>query len=94
VVVLGGGNSAAQATLHFSRYAPRVTLAVRGDSLKSTVSACLVDRISSAKNVEVLTRVKVTALEGGTVLDAVVLRNNQTGEQRRITLVHRYLAGG
>jgi thioredoxin reductase (NADPH) len=84
VVVVGAGNSAAQATLHFSRYAPHVTLLVRGDSLKSSVSAYLVDRIYAAKNVEVLTRTEVTALEGDQVLDAVVVKNNTTGEQRRI----------
>ena len=84
VVVVGGGNSAAQATLHFSRYVPHVTLIVRGDSLKSTVSAYLVDRISASPNVEVLTHTEVTALEGDQVLDAVVVKNNQTGEQRRI----------
>jgi thioredoxin reductase (NADPH) len=84
VVVVGGGNSAAQATLHFSRYTPHVTLLVRGDSLKSTVSAYLVDRIYAAKNVEVLTHTEVTALEGDPVLDAVVVKNSQTGEQRRI----------
>jgi thioredoxin reductase (NADPH) len=84
VVVVGGGNSAAQATLHFSRYAPHVTLVVRGDSLKSSVSAYLVDRIYAAKNVEVLTHTEVTALEGDSVLDAVVVTNKQTGEQRRI----------
>lgn len=84
VVVVGGGNSGAQATLHFARYAPHVTLVVRGSSLKSTVSAYLVDRIQAAKNVEVLTHTEVTALEGDPVLEAVVVKNNQTGEQRRI----------
>jgi thioredoxin reductase (NADPH) len=84
VVVVGGGNSGAQAALHFSKYAPRVTLAVRGDSLKSTVSAYLIDRIYSTKTIEVLTRTEVAALEGDKMLEAVVLVNNQTGEQRRI----------
>jgi thioredoxin reductase (NADPH) len=84
VVVVGGGNSGAQATLHFSQYAPRVTLVVRGDSLKSTVSAYLVDRVQFAKNVEVLTNTEVTALEGENMLEAVVLTNTRTGERRRI----------
>jgi thioredoxin reductase (NADPH) len=61
-----------------------VTLVIRGDSLKSTVSAYLVDRIHAAANVEVLTHTEVTALEGNETLDAVVLTNNQTGETRRI----------
>ena len=84
VVVVGGGNSAAQATLHFARYVPHVTLVVRGGSLKSTVSAYLIDRIAAAKNVEVLTHTEVTALEGDQLLDAVVVKNSKTGEQRRI----------
>ena len=84
VVVVGGGNSGAQATLHFSQYAPHVTLVIRGDSLKSTVSAYLVDRISAAKNVEVLTQTEVTALEGSDMLQAVLLTNRQTGASRRI----------
>jgi thioredoxin reductase (NADPH) len=83
-VVVGSGNSAAQATLHFSRHAPRVTLVIRGDSLKSSVSGYLIDRIYSASNVEVLTRAEVTALDGREVLEAVVVTNNQTGTQRRI----------
>jgi thioredoxin reductase (NADPH) len=84
VVVVGGGNSAAQATLHFSRHSPRITLVVRGDSLKRSVSLYLVDRIHAAKNVDVLTHTDVTALEGSRMLDAVVVTNHQTGEHRRI----------
>ncbi len=84
VVVVGGGNSAAQATLHFSQYVAHATLVVRGDNLKSTVSAYLVDRISAAKNVEVVTQTEVTALEGEEMLEAVVLTNCKTGASRRI----------
>jgi thioredoxin reductase (NADPH) len=84
VVVVGGGNSAAQATVHMSRYAGRVTLAVRGESLKETVSAYLIDRIYAADNVEVLTHTEVTALEGDRVLEAVILTNLKTGALRRV----------
>ena len=84
VVVIGGGNSAAQATMHMARYSPHVTLVVRGHSLKQSVSAYLVDRVSAAKNVEVLVDTEVTALEGESMLDAIVVRNSKTGETRRI----------
>jgi thioredoxin reductase (NADPH) len=84
VVVVGGGNSAAQATLHFAQCAPHVTLAIRADNVKSSVSAYLVDRISTAKNIEVFTQTEVTALEGNDMLEAVVLTNKVTGEKRRI----------
>ena len=52
--------------------------------LKSSVSAYLIDRIRSAPNVEVLTNTEVTALEGETILDAVVVRNIKTGMTRRV----------
>jgi thioredoxin reductase (NADPH) len=84
VVIVGGGNSGAQATLHFARQSPRVTLVLRGDSLKSSVSAYLIHRIQAAKNVTVLTHTEVEWLEGDRVLEAVGLRNNQTGEHQRI----------
>jgi thioredoxin reductase (NADPH) len=84
IVVVGGGNSAAQATLHFAQCAPQITLAIRGDSIKSTVSAYLVERIHATKNIEVLTRTEVSALEGEDMLEAVVLTNKVTGGQRRI----------
>ena len=44
----------------------------------------LIERIQSAKNVEVVTNTDVTALEGQTMLKAVVLTNTRTGERRRI----------
>src|ERR1700733_1518832 len=75
VVIVGGGNSAAQAAIHFAKYARRVTMVVREDSLKSTVSAYLVDRMASVKNVEVLTNTEVVALDGGEILRSVTIRN-------------------
>ena len=75
VVIVGGGNSAAQAAIHFAKYARRVTMVVRDDSLKSTVSAYLVDRIASVKNVEVLTNTEVVALDGDEILRSVTIRN-------------------
>src|SRR5580704_16938288 len=38
VIIVGGGNSAGQAAMNFSRFAKAVTVIVRGDSLKSTLS--------------------------------------------------------
>jgi thioredoxin reductase (NADPH) len=79
VFVVGGGNSAGQAALHFARHAAKVTMVVRGESLKQTLSAYLVDRIHSAPNLKVLTRTEVVGLEGDRILRAITLRNNQTG---------------
>jgi thioredoxin reductase (NADPH) len=64
VVVIGAANSAGQAAVHFSGYASRVTMLVRGDSLAKSMSAYLIDQIAALKNVEVLTRTEAIAAEG------------------------------
>src|ERR1700747_2284473 len=45
VYLVGGGNSAGQTALHFARYAARVNMVVREDSLKAYMSDYLVERI-------------------------------------------------
>src|SRR6202161_212331 len=45
VFIVGGGNSAAQAAVHLASFASKVTMVVREDSLKKTVSQYLIDRI-------------------------------------------------
>jgi len=84
VYLVGGGNSAAQASMHFSVVARSVTMIVREDTLKQTVSAYLVDRIRSTKNIEVLTNVEVTALIGDKFLEAIKLRNRKTRDEQTV----------
>src|SRR4029079_10549905 len=84
VVVVGGGNSAAQAALHLARFAARVSIVIRHHSLKESASHYLIDRIRSTPIIEVLARTEVVALQGDNVLRGVTLRNNQTGEERQI----------
>jgi len=64
VVVIGAANSAGQAAVHFSGYASRVTMLVRGESLAKSMSAYLIDQIAALKNVNVLTRTEAVAAEG------------------------------
>jgi thioredoxin reductase (NADPH) len=81
VFVVGGGNSAAQAAIHFARYAGHVTMVVRDYSLKNTVSQYLVDRIRSSSKIEVLLRTQVVALHGDNSLTAITLRHDETGRE-------------
>jgi thioredoxin reductase (NADPH) len=81
VFIVGGGNSAAQAAMHFSRYVAKVTMVVRDSSLKKTVSQYLIDRISSSPRVEVLLLTEVVGLHGDTGLRAITLRNKQAGQE-------------
>ena len=82
VFVVGGGNSAGQAAMHFARVARSVTMVVRGDSLRASLSRYLVDRIMSAPNVQAMTNTEVTAIEGTQTLERITLTNLRTGESR------------
>lgn len=73
VAVIGGGNSAGQAVVRFSRYASRVTLLVRGRALENSMSQYLVKRVSSIENVDIRTGTEVIELEADTRLRSLVL---------------------
>ena len=73
VVIVGGGNSAGQAVIRFSRYAARVTLLVRGRSLESSMSQYLISQVTALGNVEVRTNTEVVSLEADTRLRALMV---------------------
>ena len=76
VCVVGGANSAGQGALFFSRYARRVTMLVRADSLAKAMSRYLVDRIQAAPNIEVLTGAEIASADGGDRLERLVVRDH------------------
>ncbi len=83
VYIVGGGNSAGQATMHFAPHASRVSIVILDESLDTTVSRYLVDRIHSTPNVEVIPRTQVIALNGDEMLQEITLKNLTTGEERK-----------
>jgi thioredoxin reductase (NADPH) len=77
VIVVGGANSAGQATLEFARHAGKVTVLIRGDSLSKGMSQYLVDRIEAADNVEVLTNTELSAAHGRERLESITLKRDR-----------------
>ena len=73
VAIVGGGNSAGQAVIRFSRYAAQVTLLVRGSSLEASMSQYLISQLSQLGNVEVRTNTEVVDLESDARLRALVV---------------------
>jgi thioredoxin reductase (NADPH) len=53
VYIVGGANSAGQAAMYFSKYARKVTMLVRAESLKNSMSKYLIDQIAATSNIEV-----------------------------------------
>ena len=82
VIVIGGANSAGQAAVHFSGYAGRVTVLVRGDSLESSMSHYLIQQLADLPNVEVrMNTTAVAAHEEAGRLCGVRVHDVERGEE-------------
>jgi thioredoxin reductase (NADPH) len=78
VAIIGGGNSAGQAVIRFSRYASHVTLLVRGRALEASMSRYLISQITELGNVDVQTRAEVVSLESDPHLCALMVSSGGT----------------
>lgn len=80
VALVGGGNSAGQATVFLTGHARQVTLIARRP-LRETMSQYLVERIEACPNVEVVIGCEVSGIEGSDgELEAIRCRNVATGK--------------
>ncbi len=84
VILVGGGNSAGQASVYLSSKARRVYHLIRGGDLYKGMSSYLVHRIESIENIEVLKNTEVVRMEGNPNLERAVLQNNLTGATRTV----------
>ena len=78
VHLIGAGNSAGQAALHFAGHARNVTLIVRGDSLEKSMSRYLIEQIRGKSNISVALKSEVRAAHGEAHLDAIDIYDGQT----------------
>ena len=83
-IVVGGGNSAGQAAMYLSRHAKHVHVVIRGETLASTMSNYLLQRLENDKRITIHRRQEVAELHGERTLQAVTLHNRATGEHNRI----------
>jgi thioredoxin reductase (NADPH) len=82
IVLVGGGNSAGQAAVFLSGYASKVHMLIRKDSLSSTMSSYLIERIQATPNIELHTCSEIIALEGDEDgLKQVRIRNAKSEEE-------------
>ncbi len=84
VYVVGGANSAGQAAINFSRYAERVVMLVRGNSVASTMSQYLVDQINATPNVQLWMNANVSEVHGETHLEGISVLCSDTGQVERV----------
>jgi thioredoxin reductase (NADPH) len=84
VYVIGGANSAGQAAMNFSKYAKRVVILVRGDSLSSTMSQYLIDQIKATPNIELWTHASIAEVHGDTHLEEISVLCSDTNTIERV----------
>ena len=84
VIIVGGGNSAGQASVFLSEQRCHVTLVVRRSGLAATMSQYLVERIEADPRITVVTETEVRGLAGSPHLERVCLEHGPTGDRREV----------
>jgi thioredoxin reductase (NADPH) len=84
VYVLGGANSAAQAALYLARYARRVTLVVRAQSLGAGMSDYLVRQVEATPKLQVRLQTDIVGGGGDGWLEHLVLRDSGQGSEETV----------
>jgi len=84
VFVVGAGNSGGQTALHLARYAQRVTMLVRGESLARSMSDYLVQEIEATGNITVRLHTEISDGHGTDRLEALTLCDRRRGRLERV----------
>ncbi|TAK21407.1 MAG: FAD-dependent oxidoreductase [Chloroflexota bacterium] len=78
VLVIGGGNSAAEEGLFLTKFASKVTIATRGLGLRA--SRVVAEKVVAHPRIRVMTEVTPEAFTGKSYLESVILRHTQSHE--------------
>ena len=92
VVVVGGGDTAAEEASYLSKICSKVYLLVRRDELRA--SAIMQRRVMKSENIEILWNTETEEVVGEEEVEGVRVVNNQTGEKRLIPAQAFFVAIG
>jgi len=92
IAVVGGGDSALEEALFLTRFADKVFLVHRRDSLRA--SKIMQDRAFANPKIEFVWNTVVDDLVGDTSLEAIDVTNVVTGESRRLAVTGLFVAIG
>jgi thioredoxin reductase (NADPH) len=94
VMVVGAGNSAGQAVMNLASAGARVSMVVRGASLRKSMSAYLVDRIEATDAIDVRLHSQVTELHEEDGLEAVTIESTDGApDTLRVTALFLCIGG-
>ena len=66
--------------MFLSRFASEVTILIRADSLKQSMSQYLIDQIEGTENITLRPNTEVAAVAGTGGLESITMKNNLSGE--------------
>lgn len=92
VVVVGGGDTAAEEASYLSKICKKVYLLVRRDEMRA--SAIMQRRVEKSANIEILWNTETEEILGEEEVEGVRVVNNQTGEKREIEAQAFFVAIG
>ena len=92
VAVNGGGNTALEDALFLSNYCNKVYIIHRRDEFRGEPDS--LEAVKSKENVELVLNSTIDEIKGDTALEAVVVKNKETGELREIPVAGLFIAIG
>jgi len=92
VVVIGGGDTAAEEATYLAKLCKKVTMLVRRDEMRA--SKAMQHRVNKTENLEVLYNSELDDVLGEHVVDGVRVVNNQSGEKHDIPVMGVFVAIG
>ncbi len=92
VVVVGGGDTAAEEATYLSKLCPKVHMLVRRDEMRA--SKIMQKRVMNTSNIEVYWNTETVEVLGKDSVEGVKVKNNKTNEESTITATGFFVAIG
>ncbi len=92
VAIVGAGDTACEEALYLSKLCSTVHMFIRRDEMRA--SKIMQDRVLNTPNIKVYWNTETDEILGATVVEAVRIRNNKTGETQEIPITGFFVAIG
>ncbi|MDP1800583.1 MAG: thioredoxin-disulfide reductase [Bacteroidota bacterium] len=92
VAIVGAGDTAAEEATYLSKLCKKVYMIVRRGEMRA--SKAMQNRVKNTPNIEILWNTETVDILGKDTVEGVVVKNNETGENRTLTVTGFFVAIG
>ncbi|MEY3397439.1 MAG: hypothetical protein RL220_33 [Bacteroidota bacterium] len=92
VAIVGAGDTAAEEATYLAKLCRKVYMIVRSDKMRA--SKAMQHRVENTANIEILWNSETAEILGEQGVEAAMIRNNKTGEDRKIDITGFFVAIG